>query len=106
MPQDLVQNYRGLKAAVIIMGVLLILGTIALVVGLVRQTGQINQNLTQESPQNIVLPPELSGKITQFQVDGGRVMLLTEQMGRQRLILLDLASGKILMHVDASPGTP
>ena len=88
------------------MGVLLILGTIALVVGLVRQTGRISQNTTQNTPQNIVLPPELSGKILQFQADGGRLMLLTEKPGKQRLIILDMASGEILMSVEPAPATP
>lgn len=100
------QNYRGLKAAVIIMGVLLVLGSIALVVGLVRQTARINESVTQKSLQNIVLPLELSGKITQFQIDGGRLMLLTEEMDRQKLILLDLTSGEILMQIEPKTAKP
>lgn len=88
------------------MGVLLILGTIALVVGLVRQTGRISQNTAPTPMRNIVLPPELSGKITQFQAEGGRLMLLMEHTGKQNLIIIDTASGKILMRVEPAAATP
>jgi hypothetical protein len=96
MPQAVTQNYRGLKAAVIIMGVLLVAGTIALVVGMVRQAGRIADSFDKSAMQNITLPPELAGKIVQMQVAGGRLVLLIERSGAQKIVVLDLATGKVV----------
>lgn len=102
------QNYRGLKSAVIIMGVLLVLGTIALVVGMVRQAGRISDHFDKPAlVQNTILPPDVAGKVVQMQMDGGRLLLLVEQAGgKQKILVLDLASGAVLSTVDPAAALP
>jgi hypothetical protein len=100
MNQPVTQNYRGLKAAVIIMGVLLVIGTIALVVGMVRQAGRIADHFDDKAARNITLPQELTGKVLQMQADGGRLVLLVERADGQKIIILDMTSGKVISTVD------
>lgn len=88
------------------MGVLLVFGTIALVVGMVRQAGRIADHFDNPIAGNIVLPPELAGKIIQIQADGGRLVLLVESNDRQKLIILDSASGKVLSTIDPAEKQP
>ncbi|HEX4889030.1 MAG TPA: hypothetical protein VFW37_01480 [Alphaproteobacteria bacterium] len=104
MTQAVTQNYRGLKAAVIIMGVLLVMGTIALVIGMMRQAGRIADHFDDRAvTQNIALPPELAGRVVEMQVDNGRLVLLVERNAAQKLVILDMASGAVLSVLDPSP---
>ncbi len=82
------------------MGVLLVLGTIALVVGMARQAGRIADHFDNKVMQNITLPQELAGKVMHMQVDGGRLVLLVERGESQKIVILDLASGKVIATVD------
>jgi len=100
MNQPVTHNYRGLKAAVITMGVLLVVGTIALVVGMVRQAGRIADHFDDRVVRNMTLPRELAGKVLQMQVEGGRLVLLVERADQQKIIILDMASGKVISTVD------
>ncbi len=82
------------------MGVLLVVGTIALVVGMVRQAGRIADHFDDRVPRNMTLPQELAGKVLQMQVEGGRLVLLVERADRQKIIILDMAGGKVISTVD------
>ena len=82
------------------MGVLLVFGTIALVVGMVRQAGRIADHFDDTVTRNMTLPQELAGKVLQMQVEGGRLVLLVERADRQKIIILDMASGKVISTVD------
>ncbi len=82
------------------MGVLLVVGTIALVVGMVRQAGRIADHFDDKAMQNITLPLELTGKVVQMQADGGRLVLLVERADGQKIIVLDMASGKVISTLD------
>ena len=82
------------------MGVLIVIGTIALVIGMVRQADRIADHFDEKALQNIALPPELAGKVMQMQVDGGRLVLLVERGESQKIVILDLASGKMIATVD------
>lgn len=82
------------------MGVLIVIGTIALVIGMVRQADRIADHFDEKSVQNIALPPELAGKVMHMQVDGGRLVLLVERGESQKIVILDLASGKLIATVD------
>ncbi len=82
------------------MGILLVVGTIALVVGMVRQAGRIADHFDDKAARNITLPQELAGKVLQMQVEGGRLVLLVEHADRQKIIILDMASGKVISTVD------
>lgn len=103
MNQPVTQNYRGLKAAVIIMGILLVVGTIALVVGMVRQAGRIADHFDDRAMQHTTLPPELAGKVIQMQVDGGRLVLLVERTQGQKIIIMDMANGMVISTLDPAP---
>jgi len=82
------------------MGVLLVVGTIALVIGMVQQAGRLADHFDDKAMQNITLPPELAGKVLQMQVEGGRLVLLVERADQQKIIILDMASGKVISTVD------
>lgn len=96
-------NYRGLKAAVIIMGILLVVGTIALVVGMVRQAGRIADHFDDTMVRNLTLPQELAGRVVQMQADGGRLVLLVERADGQKIIILDVTSGRVISMLDPAP---
>ncbi len=104
--QPVTQNYRGLKTAVIVMGILLVVGTIALVVGMVRQAGRIADHFDKSIARDMVLPPELAGRIAQFQVEEGRIVLLVERGGAQKIIILNMASGKVIAILDPAKSAP
>lgn len=88
------------------MGVLLVVGTIALVVGMVRQAGRIADHFDKPALQTVTLPPELAGKVVQMQLDAGRLSLLVERDGRQKIVILDAASGVVLATIDPAAVPP
>lgn len=99
------QNYRGLKAAVIVMGVLLVLGTAALIAGLIRQAQKIDDHFSAiPGSWEAVLPPELAGEVTAIAQDGARLSLLIAQDGVQHIVIVDTGSGEIVGHLRPAPG--
>lgn len=105
MSKQVKQNYRGLKAAVIIMGILLILGTAALIVGLIRQAQKIDDHFSAAPARwEAVLPPELAGQVTAIAPDGGRLSLLIVQHGVQHIVIIDTGSGDIVGHLRPAAG--
>ncbi len=99
------QNYRGLKAAVIIMGVLLVLGTAALIAGLIRQAQKIDNHFSAAPARwEAVLPAALAGKVTAIAQDGARLSLLIAQKGTQHIVIIDTGSGDIVGHLRPAPG--
>ncbi len=88
------------------MGVLLVLGTVALVIGMVRQAGRIADHFDDKALQQITLPQELAGKVVQMQVDNGRLVLLVERGGGQKIVILDMASGKVITTLNPAEAPP
>lgn len=88
------------------MGVLLVLGSIALVVGMVRQAGRIADHFDDKALQEITLPQELAGKVVHMQVENGRLVLLVERGGGQKIIILDMASGKVITTLNPAETPP
>ena len=88
------------------MGVLLVLGTVALVIGMVRQAGHIADHFDDKALQQITLPQELAGKVVQMQVDNGRLVLLVERGGGQKIVILDMASGKVITTLNPAEAPP
>lgn len=100
MQRLVTENYRGLKTAVIVMGVLLVVGTIALIIGMVQKSGEIDEVFAKSgAPRNIALAPELAGRVVQMTQDGNRLSLLIERDGIQRVVVIDIASGALLATV-------
>ena len=85
------------------MGVLLVVGTIALVVGMVRQAGRIADHFDDTMVRSLTLPPDVGGKVLQMQVEGGRLILLVERADGQKIIILDMTSGKVISTLDPAP---
>ncbi len=88
---------RALKAIVIGMGVLIILGVILLVVLLAQKSGdKIGSVLTEGKPPviaDIVLPA--GAQVVETRVGGERIVLrLRLPDGKVRLIILDAATGR------------
>lgn len=105
MQEQVTQNYRGLKTAVIVMGVLLVSGTAALVAGMIHQAGRISEVFdAPDAPRMIILPPELAGRVAQMTQDGLRLSLLVERNGAQKVVIIDLTSGAVRAVID--PGSP
>lgn len=88
------------------MGVLLVAGTIALVVGMVRQAGRIADTFDKTARQHITLPSELAGRIAQVQVAGGRLVLLIERPGGQKIVIMDMGSGEVISTLDPGAAAP
>ena len=98
------QNYRGLKTAVIVMGVMLVVGTAVLIAGLVRQAQRIGEAFdTPAVAWDLVLPPEHAGKIVQMSQADGRLSLLIERDGRRHIAVVDIASGNVVGTISPEP---
>lgn len=114
MQEQVTQNYRGLKTAVIVMGVLLVFGTAALIAGLINQARKISQVMdlpvasnAANAPNTVQLPPELAGHVAQMTQDGPRLSLLVERNGVQKVVVIDLASGAVKVVIEIGrAGTP
>ncbi|HBA41847.1 MAG TPA: hypothetical protein DCZ07_02625 [Alphaproteobacteria bacterium] len=105
MSEQVTQNYRGLKAAVIIMGVLLILGTAALIAGLIRQAQKIDDHFSAAPARwEAVLPPELAGEVSAIAQDGARLSLLIAREGGHHIVIIDTGSGDIVGHLRTAVG--
>ncbi len=116
---DAVEDHKGLKAVVIILGVLLILGFIALVGGVFYQ-------ITKEDPEDdvsataslankglsgdIILSLPQGASIIQVDLDGARAAVLVQYSGSpggsdvREILIVDLASGRVVTRLRAQDG--
>ncbi len=115
-PDNAAQEHRGLKAVVIVLGVLLILGFIALIGGVFYQ-------ITKEDPEgdapvsaslankgvggDIMLSLPQGASIIQVDLDGGRAAVLVQLAGDsggpgpREIVIVDLASGRVITRLRA-----
>lgn len=79
------------------MGVLLVLGTAALIAGLIRQAQKIDAHFSAAPARwEAVLPAELAGEVTAIAQDGARLSLLIAKRGEQHVVIIDTGSGDIV----------
>ena len=112
-PEDSVQDHKGLKAVVIILGVLLILGFIALIVGVFYQISKEDPAEEVSVPVNlanvdlngdILLHLPQGAQIIQVDLDGERAAVLVQHpgsTGQREILIVDLNSGQVAAKLHA-----
>lgn len=99
---------QGLKILVVVMGVLLVLGTAALVVGIVYKVNHRTAPALASStigPTSIALP--LGARIEATELSGDRLVVRVALAdGGVELIVFDLRNGARLTTIDLLPAKP
>ena len=83
---------RGLMAAVIVMGVLIVMGTTTLIVMLVERMGG---DKTAQSATEQNLPIAAGARVISANSDGKNLILLLAQGDRQQIEVRNLVSGQL-----------
>lgn len=107
MPPAVTQNVRALKITVIVLGVLLVLGFIALVVGLILEFAGPGEEGSSEARSEALAPAGSApgaaqlalapdAVIERMALDGSRVALQIRDDAGARIILVDLRHGRLI----------
>lgn len=95
---------KAIKALVIVMGVLILAGMVALVYGMSRQFDRIRDSGKAEALGPVSSPLPEGWQTRHLAVGDGRIVLeAAGPDGRAALFLYDLETGKSLGRVDLSP---
>jgi|GEM_PF-5022823 len=106
-------DHKGLKAVVIILGVLLIVGFMGLIGGVVYQISAKNSEKDVKTPASLAtkgvsgdillsLPP--GAEILQIDLDGTRAAVLVQNPGHpeaREILIVDLVSGRVVARLRA-----
>ena len=92
-------SYRGLLALVIILGVLIVVGVVALITAAVLRAGN-RAPADQPYAASVIAPGE---KIESSELDGNRILLTLSGPRGEELVVLDAGSGKILGRITVRP---
>ena len=92
---------RGLKILVVVMGVMIVVGVVVLVGTIVSRMGGLKP--VQAVVDATLLAEPAGTHIAQVSAAGDRVVLLLQGGGPDRLIVLDLRTGQVLMHAGLRP---
>lgn len=93
------ENTRALKILIAVMTTLLVIGLIALFVGIARTSKKLS-----ESFSDVVVTVPADARIATFDVDDGRLYLRLEHAdGRQSVMVLDAGSGRELGVISFEP---
>lgn len=111
MTQQVTQDHRLLKAVVIGLGLLLLLGTGALIFGLVAKGAKHSPApIAAGSAEPLILPQGAS--IADMAVAERQIVLRVTQAEREELVLIDLQTGRVarripILRTNSPPaGTP
>jgi hypothetical protein len=89
-------TYRGLKAAVIILGVLLLLAFVLVVVGIgMRMSGHAPGQSTEAGHYD--LPP--GAKILSMQVANNRLIMQVDETGVDRVLIFNTDDGRLIGQI-------
>jgi len=105
------RQLRMLKASVIIMGVLLVVGFGLLLIGIYLQATKISKAPpgapTAAAPQTLArtlsLPVETGAEVRDILLDQGRLILHLRREGGSEIAVIDLASGRETQRITLSP---
>ena len=105
------KQLRILKASVIIMGVLLVLGFGLLLVGIYLQAGKIGKaparipamSLASGSAEPLSVPVEAGFELQEVLADQGRLILHLKRQGQSEFAVIDLASGRETQRITLAP---
>ncbi len=89
---------RGLKAAVIVMGVLIVAGVVVLGVALVQKFGAV-ASLAGANAAPAVLDEPAGTHIASSSLTGDRLALVLTGGGPDRVVVFDLARGRVAGRV-------
>jgi hypothetical protein len=101
---------RALKIAVVVMGVLIVLGlftVFARIIYLASRPGPQVQAASQaprKAAQRLALPP--GAIVRQTSISGDRLAVQYEAPSGAGIVILDLASGQIVSRVELAPEAP
>ena len=95
---------RALKALVIGMGVLIVIGVVVLVYAIIDRAGKTNGLETMAAQSQIDLPA--GAQIVETSIGDGRIVVrLSLADGSQRLLLIDADTGGRIGAVNLKPGS-
>lgn len=108
------RGLRILKAAVAIMGVLIVLGFGLLLVGIYQTASQIGKapgsaavpsaaKVPAEGPASIPIAIEAGAELHEALADGGRLILHLKREGKSEFAVIDLATGRELPRIVLTP---
>ena len=97
------RNLRRLKAVVIILGVFLVLGLLALVAGIIWKASK-PKGVSAAEPAALAsgapgLSLPINGTVTDMDLDGNRILLRVRSADGEELIVYDVAKGQIVTRV-------
>jgi hypothetical protein len=100
---------RALKIAVVVMGVLIVLGlftVFARIIYLASKPGRQVQAASQvpRSEHRLALPP--GAVVRQTSISGDRLAVQYESPSGAGIVVLDLASGQVVSRIELAPETP
>ncbi len=95
-------TYRGLLAAVIIMGVLIVVGVGALVVGMVYKLG--GRGTTHTESASYAPPP--GAKLISMETSGDRLLLRLREGASEEVDIVDTTDGRLIARFRFSPADP
>jgi hypothetical protein len=100
---------RALKIAVVVMGVLIVLGlftVIARIIYLASRPGRQVQAASQavKAEQRLALPP--GAVVRQTSLSGDRLAVHYEAPSGAGIVVLDLASGHVVSRIELAPEAP
>ena len=105
MPGPLAGNVRMLKAAVTIMGVMLVVGTVILVIGIVWKASQLPKRSAAGAggfpALDIAVPPGAS--VRSLAIDGDR-MAVTLDSAPNEIVIIDIGRGEEVGRIRLKPG--
>jgi hypothetical protein len=100
---------RALRIAVIVMGVLIVMGLVAVIGRIIylmaRPSGQITSHSGRLTPE-IAAPLPAGAHIKSVTLQGDRLAIHYEAAAGAGIVVIDLASGKTLSRVRAVPEAP
>jgi hypothetical protein len=103
-PGPLARNVGLLKAAVYIMGILIVVGTIVLIAGIIWKASQLPAASTAGAAAfdalDIAVPA--GAAIGSVEIDGDRMAITLE--GAPEIIIVDLARGEVVGRIRLDPG--
>ena len=88
-------SYRGLLALVIILGVLIVFGVVALIAGIAMRIG----NRAPSGAAYAANVPAPGERIESTQLDGNRILVRLSGPNGEELVLLDAASGRVIGRI-------
>lgn len=103
--RPLTRGEKLLRLAVYIMGVILVVGTIVLVVAIIKRASNLS-NAPPAGFGDVEVPVPQGSEVARFEVDGNRLALHIKRAGANEIVIIDLKDGKVLGRVRLTPKAP